>query len=156
MLRTMKYSFGVVNQLKRNENKTVTVDPNVPTCSLHQVIRQTRESWTRPANHPPLFPSIHSGTIFFDSKHVSKEVRKLTLWAWLYCTKLWFLAGKLKRIVHLVTVTQSTIFMNIPTEPFIAIPRINIVQVVFLFLLWFCGLDTKVSFISEKPLVFYK
>ena len=32
-----------------------------------------------------------------------------------------------------MTVTQSIIFINIPTEPFIAIPRTNIVQVVFFF-----------------------
>ena len=124
---------------------------------LHQVICQTASDQLghNSLNQTihPCSPCFHSGTMFFNSKNLSKLnlVGLALLHETLDSSRKTQEEG-LDR--SSVAVTQGTIFINIPTEPFIAFPRINIVQVAFIYLYDF--VDQIPKFISENLLVLYK
>ena len=129
---------------------------------LHQVICQTVSDRLRcnSLNQTihPCSPWFHSSTIFFDSKNLSKlNIVDLALLHETLDSSRKTQEEGLDR--SSVAVTQGTIFINIPTEPFIAFPRINIVQVAFYLFIWFCGSDTKIhiwKFVSAVQIEIYK
>ena len=69
---------------------------------------------------------------FATKSNTQNKVTWARLWAWLYCMKLWILVEKLWKRLWKVKCHFHEYF-QMPMKPFIAIPRINIVQVAFFF-----------------------